>query len=244
MESEISKICSEAERLKFFDCDYKNRIKISTILKIGAELAGLDYHQKGFSHEDLWNNQMVFLLSRISVKILKYPTDKQIITSSTWECGKKGAMFLRGTEICDENGDMMVSISSGWILTNPITRHIYKPSAFLPNIPQVMDREDYALPIGKIQVKNLKKIGDRAIRATDMDANGHAYNAVYADIACDFLSKDFFEKDVENFRINFVSEAILGDNIEIFEETTADKTVIIGILNEKTCFETEFIFKK
>ena len=90
-------ICSVNERVKFYDCDYKHRMKLSTILKHSAELAGYDYTIKGFSHEFLWEKQMVFLLSRISMKIFNYPKDTDELTISTWECGKKGAVFMRGT---------------------------------------------------------------------------------------------------------------------------------------------------
>lgn len=236
-------ICTVKDRIKFYECDYKGRPKLSSLLKIAAELAGYDYTIKGYSHEYLWAKQMVFLLSRISLKILQYPKQQQNIVSSTWECGKKGAMFMRGTDIEDTNGNVMVSVSSGWVLVNPVTRHIYKPSAFEAEMPQLMDRAIYANSIGKIRYSELTSIGSRAVRISDLDANGHVYNATYSDIACDFLDKETYEKDIDNFRINFVSEATLGDTIEVFKDETSEKSIIIGKVNDKVCFETEFTWK-
>ena len=85
----------EKEPLRFYDCDYKCRMKLSAILKRSAEIAGRDYTLKGFGHEALWEKQMVFLLSRVSARIFNYPHEQSDLTTRTWEHGTKGAMFLR-----------------------------------------------------------------------------------------------------------------------------------------------------
>ena len=149
---------------------------------------------------------------------------------------------MRGTDI-SADGKTAVSISSGWILANPKTRHIYKPSAFDFNMPQLLDKEISALPIGKIQAESLLPVGKREVRLSDLDENGHVYNANYADIAADFLPKELFEKLLDNFRINYIGEAVFGDVIDIYSEITENKAVIIGKVCEKACFETEFIWK-
>lgn len=236
-------VCTLSERLKFYDCDYKNRIKISTILKIAAEIAGYDYTVKGYGHEFLWKNQMVFLMSRMSLRILKYPAEYEVLKMSTWECGKKGAIFLRGTDIADESGEIIIEALSGWVLANPETRHIYKPSAFRFEMPQLPEKTVDTLDIGKIPHENVIYVMNRDVRITDLDSNGHVYNAIYADIACDAMAKADYEKDVYDFRINFVSEAKLGDRIDIFSGESEKAVVIIGKVGEKVCFETEYTFK-
>ena len=69
------------------------------------------------------------------------------------------------------------------------------------------------------------------------------YNANYADIAVNFLPIEFYGKDVDNFRIDFISEAKLGDVIEIYGEILEDKAVVMGTVEGKKCFECEFISK-
>ncbi len=235
-------VTNDSSKLCFYDCDYKKRMKISAILKVTAEIAGKDYTDKGLGHEFLWENGYVFLLSRISVHINQYPTEPQIVGSSTWECGKKGAMFLRGYDI-KVDGDVYVDGESGWIVVNPETRKIIRPASFPWQMPQTMDRPINALPIEKITMENEERAGEYKVQISDLDANGHVYNANYADIAMNFLPIDWYEKDVENFRINFVNEAKLGDTIEIFRELTDTDARIVGKLPDRVCFETEFIYK-
>ena len=84
-------------------------------------------------------------------------------------------------------------------------------------------------------------IGKRQVKLTDLDGNGHVYNATYADIASDFLAEQEFSKNIDNFRINYVSEAMLNDIIEIYSEKSENKIVIIGKIKDRISFETEFI---
>ena len=235
-------VCTQTERIRFYDCDYKNRVKISTILKIVAEIAGYDYTIKGFDHETLWKNQMVFLVSRLSMRIKKHPVQHELLSVSTWEHGKKGALFIRCTDIVDEKGEVLIDATAGWVLANPETRHIYKPSKFNFDMPQNMEKTVSANPIGKIEHGELQFVMDRAVRLTDLDSNGHVYNAFYGDMASDALSQNAFEKDVDNFSINFICEAKMGETISIYSGEQDNKAVVIGKVLEITCFETEFTF--
>ena len=232
----------ENQRVCFYDCDYKGRMKLSSILRRSSEIAGSDYTIKGYGHEILWEQDMVFLLSRVSVKIFDYPKQPDEIITRTWESGKKGAMFLRGTEIID-NDKISASIQSGWVLASPNTRKIHKPSYYAFNMPQDEEKEVFALPVGKIRYGELNLLGQREVRITDLDENGHVYNAVYSDMACDFLPKEKYDKDIDNFRINYVSEAVLGEKIDMYAFEEDNRNVIVGKVCDKICFECEFIWK-
>ena len=233
---------ADTSTLAFYDCDYKKRMKISSILKIAAEIAGKDYNDRGLGHEFLWDNGYAFLLSRISLHIKKYPSEPQILESSTWECGKHGAMFYRGVYIC-VNDEICIDGQCGWIVVNPETRKIIRPSSFPWQMPQVMDRPVDCLPIDKITMQNEEKIGEYKVQISDLDGNGHIYNGNYADIAVNFLPIEVYDKDVENFRINYINEAKYGDTIDIYRELTEGVAKVIGKLSDKICFETEFVYK-
>lgn len=235
-------------RNAFYDCDHLGRMKISSILKVTAEVAGYDYVLKGFNHEFLWERGFVFLLSRISIKINSYPTDQTELETCTWEGGKKGAMFKRQYRIF--NGDeVCVEGTSGWILCNPETRKIYKPSEF--PFPQEQDETQIinALEVGRIKAENEAEfVYNRTVAISDLDSNGHVYNANYADIAVDALTMEEYANNLDNFRINYLSEAVLGDTISVYKSVCSDKKIVVTGFVEKSgektpCFECEFIFK-
>ena len=243
MENQYSAHYEENQRVYFYDCDYKGRMKLSSILRRSSEIAGADYTIKGYGHEFLWEKDMVFLLSRVSVKIFEYPKQADSVITKTWEGGKKGAMFLRGTEIIKDD-KLVVSIQSGWVLASPNTRKIHKPSYYAFNMPQDEKRAFNALPISKIRYGELTLLGQREVRITDLDENRHVYNAVYSDMACDFLPKEKYDNDIDNFRINYVSEAVLGEKIDMYSFEEDNINIIVGKTGDKICFECEFIWKK
>lgn len=226
----------------FYDCDHKNRLKMSSFLKLTAELAGKDYTDKGMSHEFLWEHGFVFLLSKISLGIKRYPSDGEKLKISTWEAGRKGAMFLRGYVIEGEDGEVCAEGISGWILVNPETRKIIRPADFPWQMPRLETKILSALPVGKIQAESPELAGEHIVRFPDLDCNGHVYNGNYADIASECMSKELYEKDVKNFRINFTNEAKLGDRIQLLLEEKENRAVILGIVDGKPCFECEYVF--
>lgn len=233
----------EKERLRFFDCDYLGRMKLSAILKWSSEIAGRDYTVKGFGHEILWKQDMVFLLSRVTCAVKRYPREQENLTVTTWEAGNRGAMFMRKTEIEDDSGEVIISLESGWVLANPVTRHIYKPSHYEFNMPQDKERETFAPKVEKIKYDELELIGTRQVRLSDLDENEHVYNATYADMASDALGKEVFTKDIEIFRINYVSEALYGEEIKLMKHETEDGLVVVGKVNDSVCFECKYKFR-
>lgn len=235
----------ENKKICFYECDFKKRFKLSEVLKLSAEIAGDDFNMRGYTHKKLLADGMVFVVSKVSFAILQYPVDQQKIIASTWMEGSKGASFLRGFEFKDkETGKLLIQGKSNWVVINPDTRKIIKPSsAGFDDMPLITDRESEAVPTGRIKSEKISYVGKREIRMSDLDANGHVYNSVYADIAIDFVSRDVYEKNLSNFRINYINEAKLGDTMSIYASYEGDKSVIIGMQNEKICFETELINK-
>ena len=118
------------EELTFWDCDREKRVRIAAILsKLGA-FAGYDYDARGLTHEVLWASREVFLLSRAALRIHDCPRARDLLDITTWEAGAKAAHMRRYYEMRDRGGRVRVSAKTDWILVDPVTRKIMRPSAF------------------------------------------------------------------------------------------------------------------
>ena len=226
----------EVRRLMFSDCDYTKNMKLSSILRFTAEIAGADLYEKGISHQHLWDNGMVFLVSRIAVNIEEFPRDKETIEVATWENSQRGASFNRGFKIRDEDGNVKIDAMSAWVLVNPQTRHILRPSAY-PYKFNYRKRDVKAKIQGKFPMDGAQIAGKREIHYSDIDANGHVYNAVYADIACDYAPQEVFDREWKAFQINFIAEAKKGDVLEIHTRLDNDRYFAWGMNGDKSSFE-------
>lgn len=202
--------------LRFCDCDYKKRARVAILLANMADIAGVAYAAKGYSHSWLWERNYVFLVSRVAVKIKRMPKADEVLEVTTWEREIKGVLFYRDFTMKDMAGNVIVEGTTAWVLANPVTRQILRPSEFEGVTDAHPDIKADTLPLSKLKPpKDMQQVGTRRIVYSDIDANGHVYNAVYLSIACDNLPSEFLENDISDFQINFKQEAKLGQDLAI-----------------------------
>lgn len=247
---EQEKIYKRDYEIRFYDCTPKGKARISTILKVMGDYAGLDYTERGYGHDILWEKGMVFLLCRVSVHFERFPSFDEKVTVTTWEHGIKGPMFYRYFEILDENKNVIMDAKTAWLLVNPTTRKILKPNTFYGEYKMIPEKLVVAVEPDRIKLpQTAQKVGERVTYYSDLDDNGHMNNSVYADIAVDFLDKELREKQISDFIINYNHEALVDNILEIKMFKDNDGVIIGGDFKSiedkvQNCFTTKLIFKK
>lgn len=227
----------------FSDCDYKYNVTLSAILRWTGEIAGFHLDDRGITREQMWNeDEQVFLLTKFALYIENTPKYSQTITISTWELESKGAQFGRNFAGHDSDGNFLFDAMSLWILVNPHTHQILRPKAYKHEILHC-DDTPIAL-IEKIDTNACELVGDRIFRYTDIDANGHVFNAKYADIAYDFAPYDFMKGEIKKANINFLHEAVLEDKVNIYTKCNDKQYVAYSEFdNLKRNFEAQIEMK-
>ncbi|MEG1027348.1 MAG: thioesterase [Oscillospiraceae bacterium] len=227
----------------FGDCDFQKRVRLSTLMSSFTDVAGNAYTEKGFAHDYLWENGQVFLVSRMSIHIYKMPEAYQKVKIETWENKIKGVQFFREFRVHSGN-EILLEASTSWVLVNPITRQILKPDSCIGHFNLNPDDVAKVIPQGKIKFpQQLNSVGKRTVRYSDLDFNGHLYNAFYSNIAMDYLPIDFVKKDLSDFRVNFKNEVKYGEELEILTAIEDNVAYVIGMVGDKTSFECEFTVK-
>ena len=229
--------------IRFCDCDRHKRARVQTLLKIMADIAGVAYAARGYSHAWLWEHRSVFLLTRASVRVRRMPAADETIVVETWEVGIKGAQYYRDFTFFDQKGNRIVEGQTAWVVVDPVSRVIQKPSAFPGHFEPIPDKVADTLPPARLKPEGeFLPQGERTIVYSDIDGNGHTYNAVYGGIACDFLPAELMERRLTDFRINFKQEALLGETLAIRTSLQPNRAAVIGLLGETISFECEFLF--
>lgn len=225
----------------FPDADYMGRIKLSALFRAFADIAGDHYIARNLDYDFLRENDYVFLMSRLALKIHKYPESKKKYKISTWECGLKGATFMRVSEMRDESGNLLCESEAGWVCMSVSEHRILRPNDFKFLCGQ-LDKQS-SVHIGRINMKEENFCREYTPRLTDIDMNGHVYNGVYGDIVQNSLSKEDFEKGFSEVKINYMNEITLGENVSVFTESS-DNGIIVRGRNENTvCFEFEGMYR-
>ena len=232
------------EELVFWDCDREKRMRVAAILSKMAAFAGYDYDARGLTHEMLYDRREVFLLSRIAVRIHDCPHARDVLTITTWENGAKAAHMQRVFEMADQTGRLCISATSDWILVDPITRKILRPSSSTANPLTTCDKVIDCPEPKKIVLprEGLEDLGTRRVVWSDLDGNGHLYSGNYGDIVWDYLPGDLQERSPREFYINYSKEATLGQELRLegFREGATYR--MEGLGPDGTCFTALCVF--
>lgn len=235
---------SRQEELVFADCDRNKRARIATLLSMAAASAGHDYDARKLPYEKLYALREVFLLSRLCLNMHRCPTAGELLTVTTWENGAHGAQVQRVFEITDGAGELCVSVRSEWILVNPETRKILRPSAFTAKPITVCPKAIDCPACKKILLpkEGLTDLGTRKIVWSDLDGNGHVYSGNYGDIIWDYLPCDLQDRVPQTFYINYSKEATLGEELHLVGMREENGYRMEGIGPNGTCFTCECQF--
>lgn len=208
---------SRQEELIFAECDCRRRARVGTLLSKAAAMAGYDYDARGVPYEKLYEKGEVFLLSRIALRIHRSPMAGEVVTTTTWEAGVKGAHMCRHYETRDKAGNVCVDYKSDWILVDPKTRRILRPSSFsarkLENHAPELDCPEPCKIV--LPHEGLEDLGKRRVMWSDLDGNGHLYSGNYGDVIWDYLPSPYQERMPREFYLNYSKEAKLGQELAL-----------------------------
>ena len=236
---------SRQTELSFPDCDRNKQARIGALLSILSVWGGYDYDARGLTHEKLTELRQVFLLSRAVMKIHRRPVNQEVLTVDTWEDGVRGPYFRRVYRMADDAGRLCVSAKCDWLLVDPVSRKIERPAAFTARaVPQSSGQEIDCPEPKKIRMPpdGLEALGERVVRWSDLDGNGHLFSGNYGDIVWDFLPPDLQSRPADTFAINYSREAALGDRLTLAGARAGNAYRMEGRGSAELCFAAECVF--
>ena len=203
----------------YYQCDLEGRIKLSYLLKIVERAAGEHLDFLGLPYERLYQEGIVFLLSRVAVRILDCPTGREHLRVETAPQSPKGAQFHRQIILCREDtGDRLAEIHTAWFLVDPHTRKVLRPGSFKHELATIPD--ELALPrlaAGRLHPAGEVLASDRfTVRYSHLDVNRHLNNTVYADLVTDLLPFDeLVRRGIAEFDIAYRHESRHGEVLDL-----------------------------
>lgn len=229
-------------RISSYETDLFSNMKLSSMARYFQEIAGRQLRENGLSYAFLREKGYVFLITKLNLLVHRYPQHMQDVVFETWAKPLgKGAEFVRCYEVRDLQGALLAEATTHWVLANPDTHKIVRPSSWPYTMPMV---ERSTKPAERYKIaKNTAAadVGARSVRFSDLDYNGHLNNAIYLDIIGDFLPLDILQYAVTEIRVLFRHEARLGDCIQICAgQANGDLYTSCGMVDGKVCYEAEF----
>lgn len=232
-----NKFC-QPKKIHFYNCDANGELFLPAYLGWSGEIAGEHLQSRGISREKMLEERQIFLLSHVSIRRMRPAGFHQQCEMQTWEVEIRRAQMIRAFALTDSSGDAFYRSISSWVLVDPASRKIIRPSEYrhsfdLCDAPVGIELERLRIP------SNLAETGQHCVRFSELDGNRHLSNRFYGSMLLDFAPEAFLGKPIRSADIAFIHEAKLGQTIHIFTAPWEDGGYYMSGLFEdgSRCFE-------
>ncbi|MFH0755739.1 MAG: acyl-ACP thioesterase domain-containing protein [Bacteroidota bacterium] len=201
-----------------YELNPRGEARLTTMANYFQEIAYHHANELGFGYEDMKNRKTMWLLSRMKIRMKKYPVWDDRITIETWPSGVDKLFAVRDFRVMNKQGEEIGAASTGWLIVDLNTHRPIKPKEELDAYARII----YGAPVfdgslEKIRLPDqLEELNRHRVLYSDLDIVGHVNNVKYMEWSIDtamFIGNR--EKEIHEFEINFMKETKFGDMITI-----------------------------
>lgn len=214
-------------KIRAFDVDVANRLKVSTIFDYYQDAASLHADNLKVGYDDLIPKGFFWVLSWAKFEFNNFPKFKDEVKLQTW--GKKQFKLysLRDFILYSFDDQVLCKGTTAWLLLDAKT---LRPKILTQLFPDVMMLEEKNaltdLPQKFTSTPKTEIVYSKQIKYSDIDLNKHANNAKYVELIQDCYDQEFHSlHQMKSLTISFLSESKFGDTIEISKDILKDKPV-------------------
>ena len=214
--------------------DFQFRVTMAALGDILLTTAGFNADDNGFGLRRLHEMQCAWVLSRMSIEMIRFPEQYETIRVETWveEVGR--ANTIRNFSIRDEKDEIIGNACSVWVMFDMITRRA-KDLQTLEGIHDFANGEagliEKPIKLGAVEGEEYNGF---KVKYSDIDINGHVNSIRYIQWISDCFSLDCYRKcQVKRFEINYVNEMMFDDFVDIVGHELVPGDFRFEIRNEK-----------
>jgi acyl-ACP thioesterase len=200
--------------------DAQGKATVATICNYLQEAAGTHATALGVGVTQLFKKSMTWVLSRLHVKVNRYPHWQEKITLETWPSGLMGKFATRDFLIYDEKQNIIITATTSWMLIDfkkmrPITMPDFIQAVLIPPRARALDDDFPRLPTPK----NINYEKQFDVRLSDLDMNQHVNHVKYIEWALESVPlSEWKKRELEEVEITFRSETKYGSGIFVQTE--------------------------
>jgi acyl-ACP thioesterase len=210
--------------VRSYEVDFRNRLRLPVLFHWMQETATNQIERQGVGVDVLLGSNQAWVLSRLRLRMDRYPGRGEAIQVRTWPRGIERLFAHRDFQITTAAGETLGGATSYWLLVDLTSRRPKRPEAVFEHMPTapedqaIRSRPDKLPPLERPEM-------DREVRAgySHLDLNGHVNNAVYVEWILDAFPAEVHERfQVTRLQINFQAETRIGDRLVLFKEALSE----------------------
>jgi acyl-ACP thioesterase len=204
-----------------YELDPRGCARLTTMANYFQEIAYHHANDLGFGYEAMTTRHTMWLLSRLRIRMMRYPEWNERIRVETWPSGVDKLFAVRDFRVTDHSGREVGLASSCWLIVDLDSHRPLRPMGELERYASIV----YGPPVfgsypEKINLHNRLLEQDRhRVKFSDLDIVGHVNNVKYIEWSIDAAIREIGRgTEIGELEINYLQEARLGDEVLISGE--------------------------
>jgi len=192
--------------------------RLTTMANYFQEVAYHHANKLGFSYQQMKERKTLWMLSRMKIRMLKYPAWNDRIEVETWPSGINKLFALRDFRVSDSVGNIIGMATTCWLIVDLESHRPIRPGVELERFSTVIYGDSvFESNLEKIELPpGLLSLDRHQVVFSDLDIVGHVNNVKYIEWSIDAAMHDrVMDRTIGEFEINFVHEALMGDHVVI-----------------------------
>ena len=108
--------CKRYFTVRFSDCDYNSRVKLSSLFRFMEESAVADAEENGYGLRQLIRSGYTLVLSRQKLRLTHQPLEGERLSVETWTKSIEGKVALKDFSFKDSQGNALAQATTSWLL--------------------------------------------------------------------------------------------------------------------------------
>jgi acyl-ACP thioesterase len=221
--------------IKTYDVDTRSTVTLQSICKYFQETASNHAHNLGLGWIHLLKENRIWVLSRLIIKMNRYPALGEKIKIHTWPVGLDQLFALRDFQIIDEEEKIIGAASSAFIVIDINTRRPQRINYLIDTIKSFPDKLSMDERPGEIpELLNPEKSTPFKVHYSDLDLLNHVNNTKYIEWVLDsYPYEKITSQMIKLFEIHFLTELSFDDEVIIQTMKKDDLSLLHNIIRMK-----------
>lgn len=213
----MNSIWETSLKIRAFDVDANNRLKVSTIFDYFQDAASNDAERLNFGYKEFIPMGLFWVLSWMKIECIEFPKFMDEVKVQTWGKKQHKLYSMRDYLLVDSKSKIICKGTSAWLLLDSKTLRPKILPVLFPDI-KMLDSKDALteLPKKLIPIRNTEIIYASQIRYSDIDLNQHTNNAKYIELMLNCYDEEFHKSHVlKTLAVSFNSQTKYSDQIQL-----------------------------
>ena len=212
----LKSVWQESFKVKSYETDKDKKLKLHVLFYYLQECAWNHANHLQIGYQELVQQDLIWVLSRLKIKIEQYPEWEDEVTVTTWPKSWDSLFAIRDFEITNSRGQRIGGATSAWLMVNIKKRRPQKIDSWKDYV--VLNKEhgldDDLLKINPGQKSVYEET--RKVQPHEIDLHHHVNNAEYIKWITDLTGVYFDDKmAIETMQINFQNEIFDREEVTI-----------------------------